>query len=60
MPVPVFLWRFPSQETEGGFLIPCPDRHASSGFSVTVRLDERLRRWRLQCVDARNGEVCGV
>jgi hypothetical protein len=56
---PAFLRKFSPKEHSTGWAIPCPDRHSASGFSVIARADETAGRWRFECVDAANGDLCG-
>lgn len=56
---PAFMRSLPSRETSVGWAIPCPDRHSTNGFSVIVRADESLGRWRFECVEAGTGDLCG-
>ena len=39
---PAFLRRHRARESSVGWSVPCPDRHASSGFSVLIQPDERV------------------
>ena len=48
-----------SREHAVGWAVPCPDRHASDGFSVLIRADELAGRYRFECVEARDGDLCG-
>jgi hypothetical protein len=56
---PAFLRRFQHRERSNGWAIPCPDRHGTAGFSVIVTAEERVGRWRFECVEATNGDLCG-
>jgi hypothetical protein len=56
---PVFLRKLPYREHSVGWAVPCPDRHASDGFAVLVRADEQAGRYRFDCVEAQNGDLCG-
>ncbi len=40
-------------------MIPCPDKHGTTGFSVIVRADENLGRYRFECVESVPGDLCG-
>jgi hypothetical protein len=55
---PTFLRRLKVREHSVGWLAPCPDLHASSGFSVLIRADEKAGRYRFQCVEAEPGDLC--
>jgi hypothetical protein len=55
---PAFLRRLKVREHSVGWCTPCPDIHASSGFSVLIRADEKARRYRFQCVEAELGDLC--
>ena len=57
---PAFLRKLKTIEHDVGFATPCPDGHASSGFSVLIRPDEAVGRWRFECVDAEPGDPCGT
>jgi hypothetical protein len=46
------------REHSVGWQTPCPDLHASDGFAVLVRRDEKLGRYRFECVDAAPGDPC--
>jgi hypothetical protein len=56
--IPEFLWRLPVREHTVGWATPCPDRHASGGFTVVIRSDDRLGRYRFECVEAVSGDAC--
>jgi hypothetical protein len=55
---PPFLRKLRTRETSVGWLTPCPDRHASSGFTVLVTEDEKAGRWRFDCVEATDADLC--
>jgi hypothetical protein len=46
------------REHSVGWATPCPDMHASDGFAVLIRRDEKLGRCRVECVDAVDGDAC--
>ena len=57
---PAFLRRLKvrGREHSDGWMVGCPDKHAGSGFSVLIRLDEEARRWRFECLEAQQGDPC--
>lgn len=59
MTTPAFLNKLRTLERDDGWLLPCPDAHASSGFAVLVKADEHAGRYRFTCLEATNGDVCG-
>jgi hypothetical protein len=57
---PKFLQRLCVRDHSVGWATPCPDRHASSGFSVVIRADHRLGRYRFECIEAAVGDACAI
>ena len=57
--VPTFLRKLRTREHAVGWATPCPDVHSSDGFSVLIRADEKADRYRFECVEAADGDVCG-
>jgi hypothetical protein len=55
---PAFLRKLRVRDHAVGWATPCPDTHASSGFAVLIRPDEKAGRYRFECVEATNGELC--
>jgi AAA domain-containing protein len=57
---PAFLRRLSAvRDHSTGWCTPCPDTHASSGYSVVISTDDRAGRYRFTCTEAINGELCG-
>lgn len=59
MSAPPFLRELRPLERDDGWLVPCPNVHASDGFAVLITADERAGRYRFQCLEAENGDLCG-
>jgi len=57
---PAFLRKLRVREHAVGWATPCPDVHASSGFSVLIRPDEPAGRYRFECVEAAEGDPCST
>ena len=56
---PQFLRKLRTIPRDDRWLTGCPDVHSSSGFPVVILPDEKAGRYRFQCLEAENGDLCG-